>query len=311
MKQTRNYPQAPAIQGASAFLLKLLFSASAIGVSSPCLALQAAVADVKLSSAQGVSAPALLLAQNYTQRDDVAAFLVSEKLDGVRAYWDGHRLMFRSGREIHAPAWFIAALPHHPVDGELWMGRHQFEELSAAVRRQEPNDQEWKRISYQLFESPGAAGNFKERIAALQASVQAQNVAWLQVLPQTTLENHSELRKRLAEVVEAGGEGLVLHRADALWHTGRSAALLKLKPLDDADATVIAHEPGKGKYRGMLGALLVQTSDGKQFRLGTGLDDALRKNPPKIGAVVTYRYRDITSSGLPKFASFLRVREEE
>lgn len=311
MKQNTNYQQAPVIKRASGLLLKLLFSASVIGVSSPCLAHQSTFADAKLSTAQGISAPALLLAQNYTQRDDVAAFLVSEKLDGVRAYWDGRRLMFRSGREIHAPAWFIAALPRYPVDGELWMGRHQFDKLSAAVRRQEPNDQEWKRISYQLFESPGAAGSFKERIDALQASVQAQNVAWLQVLPQTRVENHSELRKRLAEVVAGGGEGLVLHRADALWHTGRSAALLKLKPLDDAESTVIAHEPGKGKYRGLLGALLVQTNDGKQFRLGTGLDDELRKNPPKIGAVVTYRYRDITSTGLPKFASFLRVRDDE
>lgn len=311
MKQSRNNQQAPAIKRASVLLLKLLLGAAAIGALPSSLAIESTTADTKVNASPSVSAPALLLAQNYTQRDDVAAFLVSEKLDGVRAYWDGHRLMFRSGREIHAPAWFIAALPRHPVDGELWMGRHQFEKLSAAVRRQEPNDQEWKRISYQLFESPGAAGSFTERIETLQASVRAQNVAWLQVVPQTKVENHSELRKRLAEVVDGGGEGLVLHRADALWHTGRSAALLKLKPLDDADATVIAHEPGKGKYRGLLGALLVQTKDGKQFRLGTGFDDALRKNPPKIGTLVTYRYRDITSTGLPKFASFLRVRDDE
>lgn len=256
-------------------------------------------------------APPLLLAQTYSERADLAAYLVSEKLDGVRAYWDGKVLRFRSGRPIHAPAWFTARLPAHALDGELWMGRRSFERLSAAVRRQEPLDAEWKEITYQLYELPGGAGGFAERVAVLRASVAQAGVPWLQVLPQTRVADHAALQLALAQVVRAGGEGLMLHRADAAWQAGRSDILLKLKPRQDAEAVVVAHEAGRGKYEGMLGALVVMTPDGRRFRLGTGFSDAARRAPPAVGSTVTYRYRDLTATGLPRFASFLRVRESE
>jgi DNA ligase-1 len=256
-------------------------------------------------------APPLLLAQNYSGQRELSHYLVSEKLDGVRAYWDGKNLKFRSGRIIHAPAWFTAALPSHELDGELWMGRHQFDVLSAAVRRQEPIDAEWKNIRYMLYELPNGEGDFTARIATLQASVKRANVPWLQVLEQVQVKDDAALKIRLAQVVSQGGEGLMLHRSDAAWQSGRSDVLLKLKPQLDAEAVVVAHEPGKGKYEGMLGALIVMTPDGRRFRLGTGFSDEQRRTPPAIGSTVTYRYRDITSTGLPKFASFLRVRESE
>jgi DNA ligase-1 len=82
-----------------------------------------------------------------------------------------------------------------------------------------------------------------------------------------------------------------------------------MKPWHDAEAIVIAHQPGKGKYSGMLGALRVRTSAGVEFMLGTGLSDSDRRNPPPIGSVVTFRYRELTNRGQPRFASFLRVRE--
>lgn len=102
----------------------------------------------------------------------------------------------------------------------------------------------------------------------------------------------------------------MLHRADALYETGRSDTLLKMKPWEDAEAVVIAHQPGKGRNAGRLGALRVRTTDGREFSLGTGFTDRMRREPPPVGAVVTYRYRDLTRSGLPRFASFLRLREE-
>ena len=256
-------------------------------------------------------APPLLLAQRYSEQYDLADYLVSEKLDGVRAYWDGKSLRFRSGKPIHVPAWFTAKFPAHALDGELWIGRHSFERLSAAVRRQVPLDEEWKSITYQLYELPGGAGNFSERIAALEASVAKAAVPWLRVLPQARVADRAALKQKLDQVVREGGEGLMLHRADAIWQTGRSDILLKMKPQLDAEATVVAHEPGQGKYRGMLGALIVVTPDGKRFRLGTGFSDEQRRHPPAVGSMVTYRYRDLTSTGLPKFASFLRVRESE
>lgn len=258
-----------------------------------------------------LTAPALLLAQNYAEQYDPADYLVSEKLDGVRAYWDGRQLRFRSGRLIHAPAWFTAPLPGYALDGELWMGRRSFDRLSAAVRRQLPLDAEWRQISYQLYELPDGAGSFSERIATLQTRIAQAGVPWLQVLPQTRVADRAALQRKLAQVVRDGGEGLMLHRADAAWQSGRSDVLLKLKPQHDAEAVIVAHEPGKGKYQGMLGALIVVAPDGRRFRLGTGFSDALRRAPPAIGSTVTYRYRELTAKGLPRFASFLRVRESE
>lgn len=257
------------------------------------------------------AAPPLLLARHYADRYDPADYLVSEKLDGVRAYWDGIQLRFRSGRQIHAPAWFTAPFPAQALDGELWMGRRSFERLSAAVRRQEPVDAEWKDVVYHLYELPGGEGSFSERIARLQTLAANAAVPWLQVLPQVRVKDHATLKRKLAQVVRDGGEGLMLHRADAMWQTGRSDVLLKMKPQHDAEATVVAHEQGQGKYRDMLGALVVMTPDGRRFRLGTGFTDAQRRQPPAIGSTVTYRYREMTGTGLPRFASFLRVRERE
>jgi DNA ligase-1 len=288
-------------------LRRMLVLIALAGVLQPCM--PAPVASHVAIEASG--APSLLLAMPYVARNDLAAYLVSEKLDGVRAYWDGRQLVFRSGRVIHAPAWFTAGLPAHPLDGELWMGRHSFERLSAVVRRDEPVDDEWKEVSYQLYELPDGTGTFEDRLAALRASVERSGVPWLHVLPQKRIDSQKELQERLAAVVRAGGEGLMLHRADAPWQAGRSDTLLKLKPQLDDEAVVVAHEPGKGKYTGMLGALIVRTREGRQLRIGTGFTDDQRRRPPAIGSTITYRYRDLTSSGLPKFASFLRVRESE
>jgi DNA ligase-1 len=102
----------------------------------------------------------------------------------------------------------------------------------------------------------------------------------------------------------------MLHLADAPYVTGRSDVLLKLKPLLDTEATVVAHLAGKGKYAGQMGALRLEMPDGTRFNIGTGFSDAVRKAPPPLGAIVTYTYRGLTSKGTPRFASYLRVREE-
>jgi DNA ligase-1 len=255
--------------------------------------------------------PAVLLAQDFNDAMDPHDYWVSEKLDGVRALWDGKTLRFRSGRLIHAPAWFTRALPAHHLDGELWMGHGRFEQVSAAVRREEALDAEWKTISYQIFEWPGAPGSFTERIAALKTSIEQAKLPWLKLVAQYRVADSKILKARLHEVVREGGEGLMLHRADAPWQTGRTDALLKLKLHQDAEAKVVAHLPGKGKYEGMCGALLVEMADGRRFRLGSGLSDAERRSPPAVGSMVTYRYRGHTASGLPRFASFLRIRHPE
>jgi len=141
--------------------------------------------------------------------------------------------------------------------------------------------------------------------------VQTAGQPWLQAVTQQRLDDAVALQAHLKQLVAEGGEGLVLHRANALWSPGRSDALLKLKPSPDEDAKVVAHLPGKGRHAGRLGALLLELPDGQRFALGTGLSDAQRDAPPAVGSVVTYRYRDRTLKGLPRFASFLRVREAE
>ena len=257
------------------------------------------------------AASQVLLAQIYKSGIDVTQFLVSEKYDGVRAVWDGKNLVSRQGNIIHSPAWFTKDLPQTPMDGELWLGRGQFDILSAAVRKDVPIDAEWRNITYNIFELPNAAGTFEQRAKHIAEIVKKANLPNLKAVAQFRIKDEAELNDKLKQVVKNGGEGLMLHRADALYETGRSANLLKLKPYFDAEAIVIAHTAGKGKYAGKLGALVVETPVGIRFKLGTGFTDAQRANPPKIGSTVTYTYKDTTKNGKPKFASFLRVRDEK
>lgn len=272
-------------------------------------------ADFSMDDISRSSRLALVLPQ--TLRDtrqlstNLTDYLMSEKLDGVRAYWDGKQLYFRSGRVINAPAWFTEKFPAHPMDGELWMGRAQFERLSGAVRRQQANDDEWRQIQYCLFEYPLAAGDFRQRLQDLQNSVGKLQISWLRVIQQEPVKSVEQIEARLKQLMLQKAEGLVLHLASAEFEAGRSEFVYKLKPQHDAEAKVIAIQAGQGKYQGMMGALLLETPEGKRFKLGTGFDDEQRRNPPKIGTLVTYRYRDWTASGLPKFTSFVRVYQTE
>jgi len=254
-----------------------------------------------------IATPALMLARDTNLDIDPAGYLVSEKFDGVRAVWDGRTLRFRSGLPVNAPAWFLARLPAQPLDGELWLQRGQFEILSGIVRRAVPVDAEWRALRYQLFDLPDAAGNFAARAEKIRGVARATGWPQLLAVPQAPVADRVALRLRLDEVLRAGGEGLMLHRADALWQPGRSTALLKLKPLHDAEAIVVGHMAGQGKHAGRLGALQVRTPQGQEFLIGTGFSDAQRKAPPSEGSSVTYRFRGLTATGLPRHASFLRV----
>ena len=254
-------------------------------------------------------APPILLANVLRPDIDPANYLVSEKFDGVRAIWDGKDLKFRSGRAINAPRWFLDKLPPQALDGELWLARSRFEELSAFVRKAEPVDAEWQQIKYLIFELPNAPGSFAERAQRIQEVVAASNWTQLVAVEQYKVSDRATLKRKLDETVRSGGEGLMLHLAAAPYTTGRSDVLLKLKPLLDTEAVVVEHLAGKGKYLGMMGALRVEAPGGKRFVIGTGFSDAVRNNPPPLGTTITYTYRGMTNSGLPRFASYLRVRD--
>ena len=253
-------------------------------------------------------APELLLAKVYKEQIILSDYWVSEKYDGVRAYWDGKFLISRQGNRYIAPSWFTQGFPNYPLDGELWIARNRFEALLSTVRKETPIDQEWKQVTYQLFELPNAKGNFTQRLSQLKNLLKTTSNPYLKLIPQYRLQTHQQLMKNLDATVKIGGEGLMLHYAGAAYHTGRSPYLLKVKRHQDAEATVIQHLQGKGKYRGKLGALLVEMPDGVQFRIGTGFSDQERQYPPVIGAVITYKFFGKTRKGIPRFASFLRVR---
>lgn len=252
--------------------------------------------------------PGLPLALDATTAVDPAGWLVSEKFDGARAVWDGRTLRFRSGQTIPAPRWFIDRLPPESLDGELWLERGRFDALSAIVRRQRPVDAEWTAVRFMVFELPQGHGDFAARAARIEAIVRRHGWAQLVAVEQARLDGRAALERRFDEVVRAGGEGLVLHRADAPWAAGRDGSLLKLKPRTDADAVVTGHLAGEGRLTGRLGALRVRDEAGRDFLIGSGFTDAQRADPPPIGSIVTFTYRGRTAGGLPRFATFARER---
>ncbi|MFO1338098.1 MAG: DNA ligase [Burkholderiaceae bacterium] len=272
------------------------------------LALAACALAPRAALARADAAPALLLAREAAPGQDPGGYLVSEKFDGVRALWDGERLRFRGGGTVPAPAAFVAGLPAgQPLDGELWLGRGRFDALSAIVRREPASDADWTTVQYLVFELPGGAGGFAQRVQRLQALAAAQPQRRWSVVEQQALPDAAALRERLAAVVAAGGEGLALHRADAPYATGRNGLLLKLKPLRDAEALVVGHTPGRGRFAGQVGALRLRDEAGREFLVGSGLSEAQRAHPPAVGSWVTYTWRGETAHGLPRFATLLRA----
>lgn len=250
--------------------------------------------------------PALQLAQSYQQQEAVSDFWISEKLDGVRVFWDGKQLRSRSGQWIKLPDELLKQLPAFALDAELWAGRGQFQQVMQAL--QSSGAELWQGIRLMVFDAPQQTGTFTERLQFLKQ--QLPEAAFVHLLPQQQLQTKNQLDALLQQVVAEGGEGLMLHHAKALYQSGRVSHLQKLKLKEDAEARVVAHLPGKGQFSGMLGALLVELPDGRRFKLGSGFTVEERKNPPEIGRLVTFQYQGLTHKGTPRFAVFVRERPE-
>lgn len=240
----------------------------------------------------------------------VQLYLVSEKLDGVRAYWDGKQLLTRQGHVIHAPIWFIRNFPLTPLDGELWIDRGRFDEVSGIVRTQVASDERWINVQYLVFDLPSSKDQFESRYSQLTELIEQSGVAWLSVVEQQLFENEASLEGYFEQVVASGGEGLMLHRRNAVYTANRVNSLLKYKPNFDDEALVLAHIEGQGKYEGMLGSVLVEMADGRRFKIGSGFTDQERRDPPPVGSELTFEYSGLTSTGLPRFARFKRMRLE-
>lgn len=261
------------------------------------------------SSARSEARPGML-PQTYDASCDIAGWLVSEKLDGVRSFWDGTALWSKNGRRLQPPPEFVAQLPAFAVEGELWGGRDSYEKTAAIVLQQQPHDG-WLQLQLAIFDVPAEPGTFIHRIAKAHAWFTTHPSPYAFVITQTPVRDRSELQQKLQQVRDLGGEGLIVRNPAAMYAAGRSAEVLKVKEYADAEAVVIGHLPGQGQNLGRLGALLVQRPDGTRFKIGSGFSAAERSAPPALGTVITYKHYGFFASGLPRFPSFVRIRQDQ
>jgi DNA ligase 1 len=249
-----------------------------------------------------------LLAQTLNELIDPKGWLASEKLDGFRSYWNGRQLFSRNkdgglGNVFHAPSWFIKDFPNEPLDGELWAGRGKRDLVASAVKGSRERD--WQNIQYATFDVPEFKGPFEKRLKHLQLIFRATHGI---VLPFWVCTGRAQLLKRLDEIVDAGGEGIMLRKPGSKYEGKRSHTLLKVKKWFDAEAWVVGHV--EGTRPGLCGALMVVNGEGKKFKVASGLTEKMAKNPPIIGTVITYRWNTLTKSGIPNPASFGGIRED-
>ena len=253
--------------------------------------------------------PPIQVANVYHDNIAISDYFVSEKLDGIRAYWNGKNLMSRQGNIIHSPKWFTKDFPDIVLDGELFIERGKFELIASSVLKDNPISQEWQKVKFMIFDMPNHSGRFSQRLQAMKILINQVNSPYLQIIEQSKIDDKENLMKKLDEMVAHGAEGLMLRKADSFYQAKRNDDLIKLKKYQDAEAKVIAHIKGKGKYQNMMGSLLVENiKDKMRFRIGTGFSDKQRKNPPKIGDIITYKYYGKTKNNIPRFASFIKIR---
>ncbi len=260
------------------------------------------------AAAEDKAAPPLLLAETWDNETDLTGWWMSEKLDGVRAYWDGSQFLSRQGNRYHAPDWFTAGLPKEPLDGELWLGRKKFQRTVSIARRQDKSDL-WKELRFVVFDAPCQGGDFEARLVFLRQFVKRHASPYVTAHAHEACKGLDALRSELDRVEALGGEGLMLRQPGSVYEVGRSPTLLKVKRFHDAEAKVVGWQPGAGRHKGRLGALLVELAGGVQFAVGTGFSDAERGAPPPVGSIVTFRYQELSDGGVPRFPSFVRVRK--
>ena len=246
----------------------------------------------------------------YEEGIDVSGWLMSEKLDGVRGYWDGKRMLSRNGRSFYPPEAFTRNFPDFAVEGEIWGGRNTFEKTIGIVKKQEAHDG-WLELKFAIFDVPGATGGFEERLNTASEWFAEHPSEYAVVIAHHPVENRGCLDEELKKIEALGGEGIILRRPGSPYINGRSRDILKVKTFSDMEAVVVAHLPGKGKNKGKMGSLLVELPGSRtRFKIGTGFSDNARVNPPPVGSLITFKHYGFHASGIPKFPSFLRIRED-
>ncbi|MFV0436870.1 MAG: DNA ligase [Desulfopila sp.] len=262
-----------------------------------------------LTVSEAAAAPALHHAERYTGEEEVTGWLMSEKLDGIRGYWNGRELLTRQGKKISAPAWFIAGFPPFALDGELWRGRNDFNFVQNTVLDQTPSAS-WQQISYNIFEVPEAAGDFPTRLQKARNWFASHPAPHVRIIEQIVCRGPDHLQHFLAQIEAGGGEGIIVKDPALPFRAGRRPDMLKVKNFRDMEGQVIAHNPGQGRFRELMGSLTLRLENGVEFKLGTGFTLTDRRQPPPLGSFVTFKYQGFTTNGIPRFASFLHVRKD-
>ena len=242
-----------------------------------------------------------LQANRWNNVLDPTGWIGSEKLDGHRAKWTGKSFLSRGGNVIPVPPWFCQGLPKEALDGELWAGRGNFEYVCSAVKGK--RDRDWVNMLFAVFDAPEYPGVFEDRIKRAQDLVKYGTKAF--VIPFWVCEGRNHLLTKLDEIVACGGEGIVIRKPGSLYVSGYSDTILKVKKKFDAEAVIIGHE--EGNRPGLCGSLKVMTKEGKIFKVASGMTEDMAKNPPPIGTVITYEYEMLTSEGIPRPATFMRI----
>ena len=256
------------------------------------------------------SAPDVQLASSY-QEQPISEYLISEKLDGIRAIWCDGKLVTRNGNEIHAPSWFTQNWPSVWLDGELWTKRNDFENIASIVLDSKPDEIKWRSVRYYVFDMPNNKLPFKTRYKNYVDLTKTLNHPHMRAVEQQTFPTWSELNVYHQTLVSQGAEGIMLHKKNAYFAIGKSNHLLKLKSVQEDDAIVIEYTDGKGKHKGKVGALVVRGFNGLEFKIGSGLSDKLRSSPPAIGSTIRFRYNGLTKYGKPRFARFIGVTQNQ
>lgn len=250
--------------------------------------------------------PALFLLKNYDNRQNVVGWVMSEKRDGIRGFWDGQQLLTRGGKTLNPPAWFVADYPPFAIDGELWSKRGDFEQLVSIVRTEKPDDR-WHSVTHQIFEVPEQSGGLLQRLSVLDNYLAKHRNTPIRIIKQIPITKQTQVNDFLRAVVAQGGEGIVLRNPDTPYQTGRLSSALKVKQYSDAECIVQEILVGKGKYKNKMGSILCQMNNGKRIKIGSGFSDKERENPPDIGTEITFKYYGLSKKGVPKYPVYLRI----
>lgn len=256
------------------------------------------------------------ISEQEIQKKNFNGYLMSEKLDGIRGIWEAGKFKTRQDNPIHTPSYFTYNFPSFKLDGELWIARAKFDEVSALIRSDNLDSSLWKSVTYNVFDVPNACEEFKltpctlsNRLKVLERYLQQNPNPYIKIIKQIPIKDQEYLKEFYKDIIFNKGEGVVIRKDLAPYEKGRSKNALKLKPYEDAECKVIAYTEGKGKFQGKIGALLCQMPNDRVIKIGSGLKDKDRENPPKIGSIITYKFNGLTKNSLPRFPVFLHIRD--